>query len=179
MKELLLALLVVPLGLMLVLSDGLAKLSAPAVGAIPPTPVALSVRVPATPVPTIAPVQPGGPVETLLSAAMSWLGVRYLWGGCDRRGVDCSCLMRNLFAAIGVQLPRTTVQQIAVATPISAEQARLGDLVFFDNTCSNCGANPTHVALVIAPGTMIDAGDPVRIEPIYGGHNAKYGRVLR
>jgi cell wall-associated NlpC family hydrolase len=87
--------------------------------------------------------------------------------------------MVNIFATVGISLPRTTVPQLAFATPVTADEAMPGDLVFFDNTCSNCGANPTHVGLVIGPGKMIDAGDPVHIEPIYSGHNARFGRVFR
>ncbi len=117
-------------------------------------------------------------ITTLVTNAMAWLGVRYRWGGCARDGIDCSCLMQNAFRTIGVNLPRTTVEQIRVARPISSSSAAAGDLVFFDDTCTGCGANPTHVGLVLGDGRMIDAGDPVRIEPIYSGHNARYGRVL-
>ena len=38
--------------------------------------------------------------------------------------------------------------------------------MYFDDTCTNCGANPTHVGLYIGNGQMIDAGDPVRVESI-------------
>lgn len=125
-----------------------------------------------TPAPSLT-----GTIEQLIGAARSWLGVPYEWGGCTRHGIDCSCFMRNTFRVIGIELPRVTVDQIRFATPVL--DPRPGDLVFFDGTCSNCGANPTHVGLVIGAGQMIDAGDPVKIEPIYGGHNARYGRVLR
>jgi cell wall-associated NlpC family hydrolase len=44
---------------------------------------------------------------------------------------------------------------------------RVGDTVFFDNTCTNCGPNPTHEGLYLGNGLMIDAGDAVQIEPVF------------
>src|SRR3954467_9464822 len=135
---------------------------------------------PRAPVPTPLPIAvtaaAGDRFEGLMAAARSYLGTPYQWGGCSRSGIDCSCFVRSVLASAGINAPRVTYQQIAWATPISAADARTGDLVFFDNTCRDCGPNPTHVAMVVSPGVMIDAGDPVRIEPIYGGHNARYGR---
>lgn len=187
MKEILLLLVAIPVGLLVVLSNGLHDMStAPIIGSDPSaTPVVIVAQQVAPPivVPLPTPVNvpaitanPDDLVGRLLAAASTWLGTRYEWGGCSKLGVDCSCFVQNAFAAIGVRLPRTTVEQIKVARPVT--QPAAGDLVFFDNTCSNCGLNPTHVGLVIRPGVMIDAGDPVNIEPIYGGHNARYGRVL-
>jgi len=126
--------------------------------------------------PTPLPVEHVEGIEAMVAAAKSWIGVRYAWGGCSKAGVDCSCFMRNVLAVLGINAPRVTTQQIKWATPVSAAEARAGDLVFFDNTCSDCGGNPTHVGMYLGGGTMIDAGDPVRVEPVYGGHNARYGR---
>lgn len=137
----------------------------------PPAPVAVA------PVPTLAPLPPTSVIEGVIARARTWLGVPYLWGGCTMRGVDCSCFVQNAFGPF-VSLPRTTTQQIQVARPVNASAARAGDLVFFDNTCTGCGANPTHVGIYLGGGMMIDAGDPVQIERVYGGHNARYGRVL-
>jgi N-acetylmuramoyl-L-alanine amidase len=132
-----------------------------------------SVHVDATPLP-VPSVGYTGDVASVVATAKSWLGVPYHWGGCTKSGVDCSCFVRNVLATIGINAPRVTYQQIAWATPVSNPQPL--DLVFFDNTCSQCGPNPTHVGLYLGGGMMIDAGDPVRIEPIYSGHNARYGR---
>jgi cell wall-associated NlpC family hydrolase len=117
-----------------------------------------------------------GNIAAGIAAAKSWLGTPYSWGGCSRSGVDCSCYVRNVLATLGINAPRTTVTQIAWATPVTASAAEPLDLVFFDNTCSNCGPNPTHVGLVLGNGLMIDAGDPVKIEPIFTGYNARYAR---
>lgn len=176
MKELLLLLLVAPFGILAALNTSLSTFQP----ITSPASLPVIINAPIIPVPTASAVQDLGPrVDALITAARTWLGTPYLWGGCTRHGVDCSCFMVNIFATIGVGLPRITTQQIAYATPVSQSQAVAGDLVFFDNTCINCGANPTHEGLYIGNGVMIDAGNPVRQELVYGGHNARYGRVLR
>jgi cell wall-associated NlpC family hydrolase len=134
-----------------------------------------SLPVAIAPVPTIIPVvADNNKVAQVIAAAMTWLGTRYGWGGCDHRGIDCSCFVMNVLATVGIHAPRVTTAQIGWGLPVSQPSA--GDMVFFDNTCSDCGANPTHVGLYLGGGTMVDCGDPCKIEPVYGGHNARYRR---
>lgn len=184
MRELLIVLLVLPLVLLFVFTQRVQEFRyEPVAAQATPQPVVVATvsgvprpAQPVVPTPVVgagaAPVAPAG----LIDAAMSWLGVPYLWGGCSRRGVDCSCFVQNVLAVIGIAAPRTTTTQVVWATPVSREQARLGDLVFFDNTCVNCGPNPTHVGLYLGNGLMIDAGDPVKIEPVYWGKLHSIGR---
>jgi cell wall-associated NlpC family hydrolase len=130
------------------------------------------------PVPTPAALI--GPPSGILEAAQRWLGTPYLWGGCTHRGIDCSCFYMNVMAAINVPVARTTSAQIASFAPISRGQEQLGDAIFFDNTCTDCGPNPTHVGMVIGGGLMIHAGDPVHIEsyqtPRWQSLNPRIGR---
>lgn len=112
--------------------------------------------------------------------ATTWINVPYFFGGCSRNGIDCSCFVENVLAHVGINAPRTTVQQIAWAHRISADQAIAGDLVFFDNTCTDCGANPTHEGLYIGGGKMIDAGGKnVHIQNVsdYAANNPRFARV--
>ena len=116
-----------------------------------------------------------------IATAMTWLNVPYLWGGCTVHGVDCSCFVQNVLKSVGISAPRVTVDQIRWAIPIPRAQAQPGDLVFFDNTCTNCGANPTHVGMLIGDGLMIQAGGvKVSIQPaftgFYGALNPRVGR---
>lgn len=117
------------------------------------------------------------PVE-LLAVASEWLNVRYDWGGCSKvTGVDCSCYVQNVLARFGIRAPRTTTEQIKWATPVSRATAQPGDLIFYDNTCTGCGANPTHVALYLGNGRVIHAGDPVHFSPAWTlGDNPRVGR---
>jgi cell wall-associated NlpC family hydrolase len=58
--------------------------------------------------------------------------VRYLFGGCSPTGVDCSCLVLNVYAVVGIHLPRVAVDQFNATVPVGDPQP--GDLVFFANT---------------------------------------------
>ena len=181
MKELLVLLIAMPVVLLIVVSNGLEHMTENRDAAATPVPILIPLTLPEPKVgPTVvATVTAEDPrIIQVINAASAYLGTRYLWSGCTQKGIDCSCLVMNAYAVIGVHLPRVTVDQIRVTTPVAASEVRAGDLVFFDNTCTNCGTNPTHVGLVISQGRMIDAGDPVKIEAIYGGHNARYTRVI-
>ena len=182
MKEAALVLLViVPFGVLTLLNVELATFRPGAMPTTTPVTIRLTV-VPVVPVPTPTPVSVGlgQRIEALVNVAMSWLGVPYLWGGCGRKGVDCSCFVQNVLHVIGINAPRTTVEQIAWASPVARGALQAGDLVFFDNTCAGCGANPTHVGLFLGGGKMIDAGDPVQINDVFSGyyaaHNPRGGR---
>jgi peptidoglycan DL-endopeptidase LytE len=135
----------------------------------------------AMPLPTVAPAIQAGSVAALIANALTWLGVPYHWGGCSRAGVDCSCFVMLNLATVGISAPRVTTDQIRWARPVGAAEARAGDLVFFDDTCTGCGANPTHVGLYLGGGKMVNAGDPVQIASVgsgfYAAHNPRFGRV--
>jgi cell wall-associated NlpC family hydrolase len=131
----------------------------------PPTTLPTAVAQPAAPLP----VFDNDPrVAQLVASALSWLSppVPYQWGGCSRHGVDCSCFVMLNLATVGVRAPRVTTDQLRWTLPLARGDLRPGALVYFDNTCSGCGANPTHVGLYLGNGQMIDAGDPVKVESI-------------
>ncbi len=81
-------------------------------------------------------------------AALSQLGVPYVWGGTARGvGLDCSGLTMTSYLEAG--------QAVGAEVP-SQDQLLPGDLVVWSG----------HVAMVIGDGLMIEAGDPVSINPI-------------
>lgn len=128
-------------------------------------PIAVS-RPTSAPVPTVVPNDWGD----LLQYALSWVGTPYLWGGCSKKGVDCSCFVQNVLAQVGIHAPRVTTQQVRWAIPVARDQMQPFDLVFFDNTCSDCGGNPTHVGLYIGEGWMVQAGgSSVSVQPVFTG----------
>jgi cell wall-associated NlpC family hydrolase len=119
------------------------------------------------PIPTPLAASSSDLVERAIADAMTWLGVPYRWAGCTRAGVDCSCFIDNiLLVGAGIRAPRVTVDQIRWATPVPAGSMRRGDLLFFHDTCTECGANPTHVAMYLGGGQFIHAGDPVQISSV-------------
>lgn len=100
-------------------------------------------------------VAAGGGLTQLAQAALRYRGVPYKWGGTTPAGLDCSGLVQLAFHDIGIAAPRTTYQQQpwkALVT-IPAASAAAGDLVFW----------PGHVAIVVAPGTVVHAPRPGKV----------------
>jgi cell wall-associated NlpC family hydrolase len=123
------------------------------------------------------------PGRDVLAEAHTWLGVPYLYGGCSRQGVDCSCLVQLVYRAVGMNLPRVASDQFNATSRISSEQAQPGDLVFFANTYM---PGISHVGIYIGNGQQINApttGQVVSVQPVFSGywgaHLAGFGRVRR
>jgi cell wall-associated NlpC family hydrolase len=66
--------------------------------------------------------------------ALSLVGIRYSWGGnSPQTGFDCSGLVAHVYRQIvGLILPRDSYAMARLGTPISLEDLRPGDLVFFN-----------------------------------------------
>ena len=104
----------------------------------------------------------------IIELARGWLGVPYAFGGCSPTGVDCSCLVQNVYAAIGIHLPRVAVDQFNATVPVSDPQP--GDLVFFANTYE---PGISHVGIYIGDGMQINApttGQVVSVAPVFSGY---------
>src|SRR5215831_4823922 len=68
----------------------------------------------------------------LAKMARSFLGLPYSWGGMsERRGADCSGLVKMIFAKLHIDLPRTSRDQIQSGEEVPVEKLETGDLVFF------------------------------------------------
>ncbi|MCK2201068.1 C40 family peptidase [Corynebacterium callunae] len=115
------------------------------------TPVA-EPRLAEVPAPTSGAASAG---ERAVAAAKTALGAPYLWGGTSLNGFDCSGFTQWAWRAAGLELPRTAEQQ-AVGTQVSADQLQPGDLAVWDG----------HVAMYAGNGELIEAGDPVQLNPL-------------
>ena len=91
---------------------------------------------PVGPVPDVqAPVSddvvPNAAAATSLSALLRqfmqpWFGTVYDFGGRTLRGVDCSCFTQHIYAAMGINLPRTAQTQGATARVSESAGRRSG-----------------------------------------------------
>lgn len=101
--------------------------------------------------------------EKAIAFARAQMGKPYVWGATGPGSYDCSGLTQAAWKAAGIDLPRTTWDQVEAGTRVSIDDAVPGDLVFFYDDIS-------HVGLYIGNGEMIHAPKPgasVRVESIY------------
>ncbi|MEU0937570.1 NlpC/P60 family protein [Embleya sp. NPDC005971] len=91
-----------------------------------------------------------------LRDAMTYAGVPYLWGGTTRAGIDCSGLTQAAYDAVGVQIGRTTYDQVKRGRHIDMKDAVPGDLVFEQFV----GPSPSHVGMYMGPGRLWNAPRP-------------------
>jgi cell wall-associated NlpC family hydrolase len=105
----------------------------------------------------------GGPVgglrQRVVDIAKSALGVNYVWGGNSlQNGVDCSGLVQQAFKQVGMNLPRISWSQARYGKKVGLNQLQAGDLVAWDNSPRNAGAD--HIAIYIGNGQIIEAPRP-------------------
>jgi cell wall-associated NlpC family hydrolase len=110
-----------------------------------------------------------------LSAAMSQLGVPYVWGGSSpSQGFDCSGLMYWAYAQAGVRISRPADYQRDDSIRISYQDLQPGDLVFY-------GEPPSHVGMYVGGDQILNApqtGDVVGIKSMwYSSKPMTYGRI--
>ena len=114
------------------------------------------VAAPVSPDNNSAPGAPTDQAQKAVAAAKTALGTPYQWGGTvPGKGLDCSGLVQWAYQQAGVDLPRTASAQ-AVGPQIPRAELQAGDLAVWDG----------HVAMIVDGGNMIEAGDPVQINPI-------------
>lgn len=84
---------------------------------------------PHSPAPAAVPEQTRG--DAALAAARSKLGANYAPGATGPHAFDCSGLVQWSYRHAGLDLPRTSHQQLATGMPVSRNDLRPGDLVSF------------------------------------------------
>ncbi|MDR7381641.1 C40 family peptidase [Promicromonospora iranensis] len=96
----------------------------------------------------------------IVSIAMQYLGVPYVWAGSTPAGFDCSGFTSYVYAQAGIDLPRTSSEQRYAGTAVSAAEAQPGDLIW----------SPGHIAIYAGDGMQVEApvpGQTVRYTEIW------------
>ncbi|MBP1905849.1 cell wall-associated NlpC family hydrolase [Paenibacillus turicensis] len=114
--------------------------------------------------------------DELISYAKKFLGVPYEFGAPpyeQSKTFDCSSYTRHILSHFGSDLPRLAREQANVGTPVSRDQLKVGDLIFF--TVPGRFANdkvPGHVGIYIGSGNFIHTwGEPgVTINTVDSGY---------
>ncbi|MBU3099671.1 MULTISPECIES: SH3 domain-containing protein [Clostridium] len=119
--------------------------------------------------------------NNIVTYANTFLGTPYLWGGATPAtlsatgkyisgGFDCSGFVLYVYKHYGITLPRTTMDQINVGTPIDIDNLKNGDLVFFTTNTSS-PSEVSHIGIYIGNNKFIHCpkpGDVVKISELTG-----------
>ena len=90
-----------------------------------------------------------GEIGSVVQAASTQLGKPYVFGsGPDTKSFDCSDLIQWAYHQVGINLPRTTYNQINSGVSVKGKKLKPGDLIF-----------PTrhHVVMYVGGGKVIAA----------------------
>jgi cell wall-associated NlpC family hydrolase len=81
--------------------------------------------------------------------AWARVGLPYCWGGTGPSCFDCSGLVQQAWASVGVRLPRTSGDIAREVPEVSLADVRAGDILWW----------PGHVGIYAGSGWVIDALD--------------------
>ncbi len=105
---------------------------------------------------------------TFLRAAVSRLGMPYVWGAAGPASFDCSGLVQWSLAQAGVAMPRVAADQARAGPAVPVSSLQPGDLLFY-RTDPTAPDYISHVAIYLGNGQMIQAPEPgmnVEIVPV-------------
>ena len=106
----------------------------------------------------------------MLEEAEKYLGYPYVWGGSSpSTSFDCSGFVSWVINHSGWDVGRLGAQGLCnICTPVTAANAKPGDLVFFKGTYDTPGVS--HCGIYVGNGMMIHAGSPIS----YANLNTSY-----
>ena len=118
----------------------------------------------------------------MIAEAEKHLGTPYVWGGYAPGGFDCSGFVSWVInhCGNGWDYGRLTAEGIRqVCAYVSPEEAKPGDIIFFERTYDTAGAS--HVGIYVGDGMMIHCGKPVQYTTIHtdywNNHFLQFGRL--
>ena len=97
--------------------------------------------------------------RAFLAAALSRLGLPYVWGGAGPSVFDCSGLVQWSMRQAGIVMPRVAAQQAQTGPNIPIAQLQPGDLLFY-HTDPTAPGYISHVAIYLGGGLMEQAPEP-------------------
>jgi len=98
--------------------------------------------------------------DSIIEHTRSLLGTRYKWAGeRPERGLDCSGIVKYVFAKLGVELPHSSRALAKLGGSVTKDTAEMlpGDLLVFGR-----GKRISHVAIYVGDGFMIHASSAFR-----------------
>ena len=117
----------------------------------------------------------------IIKEAEKYLGYPYIWGGSSpSTSFDCSGFVSWVINHSGWDVGRLGAQGLCnICTPVSSDNAKPGDLVFFTGTYDTPGVS--HVGIYVGNNMMIHCGDPISYANLnsnyWQSHFYRYGRL--
>ena len=117
----------------------------------------------------------------MLAEAEKYLGYPYVWGGSNpSTSFDCSGYVSWVVNHTGWNFGRLTADGLLhQCAPVTAADAKPGDLIFFQGTYNTSGAS--HVGIYVGDGMMIHCGNPISYANIntsyWQSHFYTFGRL--
>lgn len=104
---------------------------------------------------TLHPSSQAPKVSSIIALAKQQLGKPYVWGAEGPNKFDCSGLVQYVYGKLGVNLPRTTYDQVKVGVTVSMNKLKPGDLLFWGSPTA-----PYHVAIYIGKNQYVNSATP-------------------
>jgi cell wall-associated NlpC family hydrolase len=95
--------------------------------------------------------------DSIIENSRSLLGIKYKWAGATpERGVDCSGLVKYVFAKLGIELPHHAADLARLGESVAKDtsEMRVGDLLVFSKLKSK---RISHVGIYVGDGMMVHA----------------------
>jgi peptidoglycan DL-endopeptidase CwlO len=97
--------------------------------------------------------------RVFLAAALSRVGMDYVWGGAGPTVFDCSGLVQWSMRQAGVAMPRVAADQALTGPSVPVADLQPGDLLFY-HTDPTAPDYISHVAIYLGEGLMVQAPEP-------------------
>jgi cell wall-associated NlpC family hydrolase len=107
-------------------------------------------------------------VRSFLTAALSRVGMPYVWGAAGPTSFDCSGLVQWSFRQAGIVMPRVAADQARTGPSVPVRDLQPGDLLFY-HTDPTAPGYISHVAIYLGGGKMEQAPEPgmdVEVVPV-------------
>ena len=90
--------------------------------------------------------------QKIADYALQYVGYRYVYGGADPSGFDCSGFVKYVFTHFGYKINRTATAQLADGYAVSRNSLQPGDVIYF-----GYGSTAQHVGIYIGNNQFVHA----------------------
>lgn len=90
--------------------------------------------------------------QKIADYALQYVGYRYVYGGADPSGFDCSGFVKYVFTHFGYKINRTATAQLADGYAVSRDSLQPGDVIYF-----GYGSTAQHVGIYIGNNQFVHA----------------------